>query len=302
MKKHILITGASGLIGTRLTELLLKNGYAVSHVGRSRRVDKVQSFVWDVRKHVIEPGAFKGITTVVHLAGAGVAEKRWSAERKKEILESRTKSSNLLYDELKKGHHHVTAVISASAIGYYGINDNEVVYTEDSPAGNDFLADVTRQWEESIDKIKSLGIRVAKMRIGIVLSNKGGTLKELEKPIKLLAGAPLGSGKQEVSWVHIDDVCGMFIKAIEDDSMSGPYNAVGPYPVTNQELTKEIAHVLKKPLVLPNIPGFILKMIVGPMAEIVLTGSKVSSEKIQTAGYVLQYQTLNQALTNLYKK
>jgi len=302
MTKHILITGASGLIGTRLTELLLEKGYAVSHVGRSKRVDKVRSFVWDARKHVIEPGAFKGITTVVHLAGAGVAEKRWNAERKKEILESRTKSSNLLYDELKKGHHHVTSVISASAIGYYGINDNEIVYTEDSPPGNDFLADVTRQWEESIDKIKSLGIRVAKMRIGIVLSNKGGTLKELEKPIKLLAGAPLGSGKQEVSWVHIDDVCGMFIKAIEDDSMNGPYNAVGPYPVTNKELTKEIARVLKKPLLLPNIPGFVLRIVVGQMAEIVVTGSKVSSEKIQNAGYVLQYKTLQQALLNLYKK
>lgn len=302
MTKHILITGASGLIGTRLTELLLEKGYAVSHVGRSRRVDKVQSFVWDVRKHVIEPGAFKGITTVVHLAGAGVAEKRWSAERKREILESRTKSSDLLYDELKKGHHHVTSVISASAIGYYGIDDNEIVYTEDSPAGKDFLADVTKKWEESVDKIKSLGIRVAKMRIGIVLSNKGGTLKELEKPIKVLAGAPLGSGKQEVSWVHIDDVCGMFIKAIDDYTMNGPYNVVGPYPVTNKELTREIAHVLKKPLILPNVPGVILKMIVGPMAEIVLTGSKVSSEKIQRAGYVLQYQTLKQALTNLYKK
>jgi len=302
MTKHILITGASGLIGRRLTELLLERGYTVSHVGRSRRVDKVQSFVWDVRKHVIEPGAFKGVTTVVHLAGAGVAEKRWNAERKKEILESRTKSSDLLYDELKKGRHNVTAVISASAIGYYGINDNEVFYTEDSPPGNDFLADVTRQWEESVDKIKSLGIRVAKMRIGIVLSNKGGTLKELEKPIKLFVGAPLASGKQQVSWVHIDDVCGMFVKAIEDESMSGAYNAVGPYPVTNKVLTKEIARVLKRPLILPNIPAFVLKVAVGPMAEIVVTGSKVSSEKIQKAGYVLQYKTLEQALTNLYQK
>lgn len=281
--------------------MLLQKGYSVSHVGRSRRIDRVKSFVWDVKRRVIEPGAFKGIDTVIHLAGAGVAEKRWTPERKKEILESRTKSSELLYDELKKGHHAITSVISASAIGYYGVDDNEITYTEASPPGKDFLADVTRQWEESVDKIKSLNIRVTKVRIGIVLSEKGGTLKELAKPIKLFAGAPLGSGDQEISWVHIDDLCSMFIKAGEDETMSGPYNGTGPYPVTNRVLTKATAHVLKKPLILPLVPGFFLKILLGEMAEIVLAGSKVSSAKIQQTGFKFQFNTLEEALQDLYK-
>lgn len=300
--KHILITGASGLIGTRLTGLLLQKGYSVSHVGRSRRIDKVKSFVWDVNKKVIEPGTLKGITTVIHLAGAGVAEKRWTSERKKEILESRTKSSALLYEELKRGHHTVTSVISASAIGYYGIHTDGMVCSETSPPGNDFLADVTKQWEESVDRISTLNIRVTKLRIGIVLSEKGGTLKELAKPIKLFAGGPLGSGDQEISWIHIDDLCSMFIKAVEDEKMNGAFNAVGPHPVTNRELTKEIARALKKPLLLPFIPGFVLKILLGEMAEIVLTGAKVSSEKIQQEGFTFQFKTVEAALQNLYPK
>ncbi|HEY8935827.1 MAG TPA: TIGR01777 family oxidoreductase, partial [Cyclobacteriaceae bacterium] len=232
MVKHILITGASGLIGTRLTEMLLAKGYSVAHLGRSKKEDGVKSFVWNVDKQVIQPGALKGITAVIHLAGAGVAEKRWTKDRKQEILESRAKSTALLYDELKKGHHNVTTFISASAIGYYGFENDTKIFHEDDEPGKDFLAQVTRQWEDEVNKINNLGIRVVKIRVGVVLSEKGGALKEMSTPIRMYAGSPLGTGKQMMSWIHLDDLCSIFIKMIEDEQHSGAFNAVAPHPVS----------------------------------------------------------------------
>jgi uncharacterized protein (TIGR01777 family) len=302
MVKHILITGASGLIGSRLTTLLLEKGYSVAHLGRAKKEGKIKSFVWNVDKFAMEPGTLHGITTIIHLAGAGVADKRWSEKRKEEILNSRIQSTSLLYEELKKGHHTVTNFISASAIGYYGFENTETVFTEESPPGNDFLAQVTRKWEDAVEKIRSLDVRVVKLRFGVVLSDQGGALKEIAKPIKLFAGAPLGSGYQQVSWIHIDDLCNMIIKTVEEEQYNGVYNAVGPYPVTNRELTLTIAKGLNKPLFLPSIPPFVLKLMLGEIAELVLNGSKVSSEKIQKEGYVFEFDDLEEAIRNLLTK
>ncbi len=301
MANNILITGASGLVGTRLTELLLNKGYSVSHLGRSKKEGLVKTFVWDINHSIIESGALNSIHTIIHLAGAGVADKRWTKERKQEILESRTKSSALLYNELKNSQHSVTSFISASAIGYYGFEDNKNLLTELSDPGNDFLAQVTKEWEQEVDKISSLGIRVVKLRIGIVLSEKGGALKQMALPIKLFAGSPLGTGQQPLSWIHLDDLCAMFIKAVDDDQLKGAYNATGLYAVTNQEMTKAIAKVLNKPLFLPAVPAFALKIMLGEMADIVLNGSKVSSEKIQHAGFKFQFANLEDALNDLFK-
>jgi uncharacterized protein (TIGR01777 family) len=301
MEKHILITGASGLVGTRLTNLLLAKGHDVSHLGRSKKPGKVKTYVWDIEKFAIEPGALQGVDTIIHLAGAGVAEKRWTKNRKTEILTSRTKSSELLYSELKKGTHTVTAVVSASAIGYYGFDDNETLLTELSAPGDDFLAQVTKKWEDEVDQINSLGIRVVKLRIGIVLSDKGGALKQMAAPVKMFAGAPLGTGKQNLSWIHLDDLCAMFIKAAEDGQLKGAYNATGPYAVTNKEMTTAIAKVLDKPLLFPPVPAFVLKVVLGEMADIVVNGSSVSSEKIQKTGFVFQFNSLERALENLLK-
>jgi uncharacterized protein len=298
MSKKILITGASGLVGTHLTEMLLQKGHQVSHLGRTKKVGKVKSFVWDVEKGELDTEALVGVDTIIHLAGAGVADMRWNEKRKKEILESRTKSSALLYETLKKGNHSIKAVVSASAIGYYGFCLDERIFTEESKPGSDYLAQVTKQWEESVDKISSLGIRVAKLRIGIVLSEKGGALAEMAKPIRFGVGAPLGTGKQYLSWIHIDDLCAMFIKATEDEQMHGAYNAVCDW-VTNEAITKSIAKVLHRPLLLPPVPGFIMKLIVGEMAVIVVNGSKVSSEKIRKTGFAFQYPELSEALRNL---
>jgi uncharacterized protein len=296
----ILITGASGLIGKRLTEILSARGHQISHLGRSGKSSgAVKKFRWDVGKRFIEEGALENIDIIVHLAGAGIADKPWSDGRKREILESRTLSTRLLFQELKKGNHQVKAFVSASAIGYYGFEDESTLLTEDAPAGNDYLAQVVRKWEEEVDQVSTLGLRVVKIRTGIVLSEAGGALAEMVKPVKFYVGAPLGTGEQNLSWIHIDDLCFLFSKAIEDPSFSGPYNGVGPYPVTNSEFTKAIAQTLRKPLLLPKVPGFVLKLLLGEMAALVLRGSRVSSEKIRSKGFQFKFDTVESALNDL---
>jgi uncharacterized protein len=301
MAHTILITGASGLVGSRLTELLLQKGHQVSHLGRSKRAGSVPSFVWDVENKSIDLPALDGVDTIINLAGAGVADKRWTTHRKKEILESRTHSTQLLFEILKKQNHSVKTFVGASAIGYYGLGLNDEVFTEESKAGNDFLASVTKQWEEDTDRIASLGVRVVKLRIGIVLSAKGGALVEMAKPIRLGVGSPLGTGKQYLSWIHIDDLCEMFIKAMEDEKMKGAYNAITTW-LNNANLTKAIARALKKPLWLPPVPNFMMKIILGEMADMVLNGCKVSSEKILKAGFQFKHPNLTDALKNLLVK
>ncbi|MEP2670916.1 MAG: TIGR01777 family oxidoreductase [Cyclobacteriaceae bacterium] len=302
MHKNVLITGASGLVGTRLTAMLMQKDYQISHLSRSSSKGPIPTFQWDVNAGTIENGALDEVDTIVHLAGAGIADKRWSASRKKEILESRTKSSELLFQNLKQNNHKVKTFVSASAIGIYGEGAPEQTFTEEDQPADDFLADVVKQWEDSVSKIESLGIRVNKIRIGILLSEKGGALAEMVKPIKWGVGSPLGSGKQLISWIHIDDVCRIFMKAIEDESMAGAYNAVSPNAVTNKEMTEAIAKVLDKPLWAPHVPGFVLRLILGEMSDLVLKGSKVSSEKIQSSNFDFQFLDLKEALEDLLKK
>ncbi|HTH57343.1 MAG TPA: TIGR01777 family oxidoreductase [Cyclobacteriaceae bacterium] len=296
MSKRILITGASGLIGSALSESLSKN-HSVVHLGRTRKPGNT-SFVWDVKEKRVDERALFGVDAVVHLAGASVGEKRWTAAWKKEILDSRVQSTRLLYDTLKKAaSSSVKTFIAASAIGYYGF-ESDSVFDEESKSGNDFLAQVTKQWEDEVDKIKSLGIRVVKIRVGIVLSKNGGALEKMATPIKYGVGSPLGSGKQYLSWIHLHDLCGIFSKAIEDENLRGAYNATSNW-TTNKNMTETIANVLQKPLWLPPVPGFVLKLILGEMAKIVLNGSKVSSLKIRQAGYHFKYLDLEAALTDL---
>jgi uncharacterized protein (TIGR01777 family) len=297
--KNILISGASGLIGSQLTDLLEQKGYTVSHLGRTRTTTVKKSFIWDIDNQFIEPDALQHVDTIIHLAGAGVVDKRWTKKRKQEILESRTKSSALLFSALSKGNHRVENFISASAIGIYGFEENESIMTENSSSGNDFLAQVTEAWEHEVDKIQALKIRVVKIRIGIVLSSEGGALAPMAKSVKLLVGAPLGSGTQYVSWIHIDDLCNIFVKAVEDKNMQGAYNGVAPHPVTNKELTTAIAKTLHKPLLIPSVPPFALKLLLGEMGDLVLKGSQVSCKKIEDAGYHFKFRTVEAALHDL---
>lgn len=299
MVTSVLITGASGLVGTRLTEMLLQRGHRVSHLGRKNKASSVPSYVWDVNKGIVDKQALDKVDVIIHLAGAGVAEQRWSSTRKREILESRTASSALLFKTLASGNHQVKAIVSASAIGYYGIGTDENWKKESDPAGDDFLSRVVAAWEEEVGKIETLGLRVVKIRIGIVLSASGGALIEMGRPVRWGLGAALGSGRQAVSWIHIDDLCEIFIKAALDSQWSGAFNGVNPSPTTNAELTRKIASILHRPLWLPHVPGWFLRILVGEMADVVLGGSRVSAEKLLATGFSFHFLKLEDALSDL---
>ena len=298
--KHILITGASGLIGTHLTAHLLKKGYYVSHVGRTHREGKIRSYSWNVEEGYIEEGVLQDVEAIIHLAGANVGDKPWNERRKQEIRDSRIKSTALLFDRLGPEKSSIKTFITASGVGYYGTSP-EKVFTESDPAGEDFLANVTQQWEREADTIKSLGIRVVKIRTGVVLSRKGGALAAFIKPVKWYVGAPLGSGEQNISWIHIDDLCNMYLHALEDERLDGAYNATAPHPVTNREMMYAAAKALGKKIILPPIPGFVLTLLLGEMAYLVLEGSKISSDKIRRTGFEFQYDTLEKAFKDIFK-
>ena len=276
MSKSVLITGGTGLVGTALIPKMKAKGWKVSILSRSESMTETTR-IWDYKKEYLDPLAFDGVDTIVHLAGAGVADKKWTADRKDEIYNSRTKTSLLLFNELQKREHQKT-FIAASAIGLYGSDTGNKIIKEEALVGHDFLAHVTDAWDTATRKISGLGIRLAQMRIGVVLSEKGGALKELLKPP---VTAPLGKGDQYMSWIHIDDLCDMIVYTIEHNEISGAYNAVGPKPFTNREFTKAAAKAFKKPYLPIPVPSKVLKVMLGEMSMIVLGGSRVSSEKFR---------------------
>jgi uncharacterized protein (TIGR01777 family) len=304
MAKNVLITGGTGLVGTRLTQLLIEKGYSVSHLSRGKGKGNVKTYQWDLKNGNIEEEALLKANYIINLAGAGVFDNKWSRDFKNEILESRIESINLLYDKLKIlkliDDHKIKAFVSSSAIGFYGADTGNDVISESSPSGNDFLSGVVKEWEAAADRMNSLHIRTVIFRTGIVLSEHGGALEKIISPVKKGAGALLGTGQQYISWIHIDDLCEIFIKAIEDEKIRGIYNAVAPEPVTNEVLTKEIAKKLDKSILLPNVPAFVLKFLLGSeKAMVVLGGNKVSSEKIQASGYIFKFPDIRNTLQNL---
>lgn len=294
--KNILITGGSGLVGQRITELLEKKGYEVAWLSRSQQGRK--SFLWDVENKEIDPQAIEWADAIIHLAGAGVAEKRWTPERKKLILDSRTHSTQLLFSAIEKAEKKPSTFISASAVGFYGFNTGTTLVDEGSKAGSDFLAEVVIAWEHEVKKIEALHLRTVLLRIGIVLDAEGGALGEMLKPP---VAAPLGSGDQWMSWIHIEDLANMFVFALEKTTLQGIYNAVGPNPATNQQLTKEAAAAKGKPYIGIGVPGFALKLVLGEMAAMVLGGNRVSSQKIQKAGFEFEFPELKGALNEIFR-
>ncbi|MEJ8758138.1 TIGR01777 family oxidoreductase [Pontibacter sp. H259] len=302
MPKKILITGGSGMIGSRLSEMLIDQGYEVAHLSRDpNKFSKYKTFRWDIKEGYIDDNAITYADYIIHLAGAGVADEKWTEERKREILNSRVDSANLLYNCLQKSDHRVKGFISASAIGIYG-NSGDQLVSEESILADDFLAEVCKAWEASAWQVKNLGLRTVIFRLGIVLSNKGGALPQLALPIKMMAGAPLGTGKQYMSWIHIDDACRLFINAVEDTQFEGVYNAVAPHPVTNSEFTKELAEVMHKPLVLPKVPVFALNLVLGQKSGVVLDSQRVSANKVLQTGFTFEYNYLDEALESFYDK
>jgi uncharacterized protein (TIGR01777 family) len=297
---NILITGGTGLVGTVVTELALQTGYQVSFLSRSTKsIPQVKVFQWDIAQKKIDIQAIEQADYIIHLAGAGVADKRWSDAYKQEILDSRIISTQLLQEAISKSIKKPKAIVAASAVGIYGFDTGDTLMQEDSRQGEGFLAEVTKKWEEELLKFENLGIRTAIMRIGIVLSTKGGALQKMMQPVQFFAGSALGSGKQYMSWIHIRDLARMFLFAIENEQIQGVYNAVGNTPVTNETFTKAIAKVMNKPLFLPNVPEFALRLMLGEMASMVIGGNRVSNEKIVKAGFQYEFETLEEALKNL---
>ena len=297
----VLITGGTGMIGRRLTQLLQQQGYTVTYLSRTPKQEgNVQSYGWDVAQGRIDGRAIQTADHIIHLAGAGIADSRWTDARKREILDSRTQSTALIANALENTQHHVKSFISSSAIGYYGGDTGDRPLRENSPAGTDFLAQVTRAWEQSVEPIMALGIRTVRIRTGVVLSMEGGALPKLVQPIKLGVGAPIASGQQYISWIHLDDICGLFIEATRNGLWLGVYNGVAPDPVTNADLTHLIARVLEKPQIMPNIPAFAIKLMFGELAITVLGGNYVLNRRVaDETDFHYKFPDLRKALEDL---
>jgi uncharacterized protein (TIGR01777 family) len=317
----ILITGGSGLIGKALTKFLVEKGCHVIIVTRNaKKANKkfkknfsnmqdpslISFITWNVKNQTIDMEAVRKVDYIVHLAGAGVADKRWTTKRKKEILESRTKSSELIVKTLKENPNQVRAVISASAIGWYSHTPAADLQTvsriESDPPDPGFLGETCRLWEESIEPITSMDKRLVKLRTGIVLSNDGGALKSFKRPVKWGLATIMGNGKQTISWIHIDDLCRIYWEAINNDAWKGAYNAVATRPVSNKEFVLELAKKMKGRFFIPiHIPSFVLKLLLGQMSIEVLKSTNVSSEKIRKEGFQFLFPSVEAAFDRLLK-
>ena len=308
MMQTVLITGGSGLVGKTLSRQLIEKGYKVIILTRSVKDlpgnSPLSYAVWDIQKQTIDVQAVQSADYIIHLAGAGVVDKRWTDAYKKEILESRTQSSKLIIDTLQKHSNQVKAIISASAIGWYGPDQEPGRYfTETDKPASDFLGQTCMLWEQSILPATTLGIRVCALRTGIVLSNEGGALAEFKKPIQFGVAAILGDGKQMISWIHIDDLCRMYIYAMENQAMNGSYNAVANLPITNKDLTLKLAEKIKGKFFIPlYVPAFVLKIVLGGSSIEVLKSASVSNAKIKHAGFTFLYPSIDAALIKLSEK
>ena len=296
----VLITGGSGLIGSELTRKFIDNNIDCVHLSRVKNSKLgVKTYVWDYKRNYLEDGALKDVTHIVHLAGAGIADKPWTMSRKRTIVKSRVLTARLLREYIEKNELKLDAFISASGIGYYGAVTSSHVYKESDQRGHDFVSECCVQWEDEVNKFKNT--RVAILRTGIVLSKEGGALQRIESAINRRIGAPLGSGKQHMPWIHIDDMVQLYYDAVTRDKYEGIYNAVSNEPMTNEELTRNLAKHLGRKLWLPNVPAFMVKTIFGELSEILLEGSHVSNQKLLDNGFEFKFKEFKEALDNIYK-
>ncbi|WP_419870658.1 TIGR01777 family oxidoreductase [Chryseobacterium sp. CT-SW4] len=301
MKEIILITGAGGMIARQLAQRLDKD-YTIRFLTRTKRDEN--QFEWDIHKKTIDEAALENVSHVIHLAGANIAEKKWTQKRKEELISSRIDSAQLILDTLKRKNIVLKSFISASGINVYGTETTEKIYKEEDPKGHDFLSQVVTLWEKAADRFltEKRAERVVKLRTAVVLSDKEGALKKMIPPIRYYIGSPLGSGKQYMPWIHLNDICSIYEFALKNDHMNGAYNSSSPQHSTNENLTKKIAEVLKKPLFMPNIPSFVLKLIFGELSDPLLKGSRVSSQKLLDEGFRFEFPDLKDALEDLLIK
>ncbi len=297
---RILITGATGLVGKKLVQLLMTEGHEVHYLttrkGAIEKELRYKGFHWDVKKMTIDAACLEGVNTIIHLAGETVFQ-RWTEDAKKRIMNSRVDSTQLLINLLEENEHQVEQVITASAIGIYPDEQNGEPMKESDvpPTADNFLAEVCIAWESMGLQFAEMGLRHAIVRIGIVLAKEGGALEQMAKPVKLYAGAGFGNGKMWQSWIAIDDLAAIF-KHIAEEELEGVFNAVAPHPVRNRPMIESIGKKLEKPVVLPNVPKFVMRLMLGEMAAIVLSSQHVSSQSIQETGFVFELPNLEQAL------
>lgn len=301
----VLITGGTGMIGKALSTLLVSKGYHVIILSRGdhKGAENVTFAKWDVSRSYIDLKAIESADHIVHLAGEGIADKRWSKKRKKAIVESRVKSGELIVRALRENLNKVKTVVSASGIGWYGEDKKGGrPFKESDPAADNFLGETCRVWEESIKPVEELGKRLVIYRTGIVLSNEGGAFPEFVKPMKFGIAGILGSGKQKVSWIHVDDIIRAYAEAVENSHLRGVYNAVARESVSNKELTLRIARARKKPFIAMHVPAFGLKALFGEVSVEVLKSTDVDGKRLRDSGFNLIYPTIDSAINDLVKK
>jgi len=301
--RKILITGASGMIGQALCSTLSQKGYEINALSRSRENQSsstVQYYKWDILKKEIDERAFIGVSSIIHLTGENIGGSRWTSEQKDKIITSRTDSIKLIYEKLKTNtSHQVESIISAGAVGFYGDRGDELL-TEKSEAGTGFLSEVCKTWEASIYENSPFDSRKVIFRAGVVLNMLEGALPQMEKMVSLGLGSPLGSGKQMMPWIHLNDVVSAFVFALENNKMNGVYNLTAPHFLTNKYFTKALAKELKKPFWIPAVPSFILKAVLGEQSHLLLDSARVSSEKLQIEGFTFEFGDIKKALQNIY--
>ena len=299
----VLITGATGLIGKEIVKQCHAEGINVHYLTTSKSKlsteQNYKGFYWNPNNNDIDHTCFEGVSAIINMVGASIS-KRWTNDYKKEILESRTKTAVLLQETIKSHNYKIEQVVSASAIGIYPTSLVNYYEEDNTEISDSFLGEVVEQWETAVDGFKALGCRVAKIRIGLVLAKDGGALPEIVKPIKFGAGAAFGSGKQWQSWIHVKDLAALFVYALQNN-LEGIYNGVAPNAVSNKELTKVAATVLNRPLILPNIPKFAMKLALGDMHMLLFESQRVSSQKIESNGFQFKYANLKPALEDLLR-
>jgi uncharacterized protein len=304
MKKNVLVSGGTGFVGSNLTDLLVKSGFSVSILSRSEKsnTDSVSYYKWDVSKQYIDEEAVLNADYIIHLAGENIAGAKWSDQRKKQIISSRVDPISLLYSTLKKNNKKLDAFVSASGIGIYGAVNGDEICIENTIPENDFLGITCQKWESAADTIASLGIRTVKIRTGLVLGKGDGFLNKLIPIFKWRLGSALGSGKQYMPWIHIDDLCSIYLESLNNTAMNGAYNAAVEDDTTNASFSKILAKVYGYSIWLPNVPSFLIKLGMGEMAAIILKGRRISAEKIKKTGFQFRFTSLEKALRNCLDK
>jgi uncharacterized protein (TIGR01777 family) len=297
-EKQILIAGGTGLIGARLIPLLEEKGWKVRVL--TRKPKGPNQYFWDPMAGKIDPAALQDVQAVINLAGAGIADKRWTSERKRELVESRVKAADVLFQHLTDLPERPSVYLSASAIGYYG-NSGEAWMTEESaPVEESFMVDCCRQWEAAADQFTKAGIRTVKFRIGVVLAREGGALAEIVKPIYFGLGTYFGNGRAWWPWIHREDVCRAFLWALDETKAHGVYNLVAPNPERGKPLVAATANAMGRKAILAPAPAPVLKLMLGEMSAVILNSNRVSADKLIKSGFVFQYPQLEPALHHIF--